>query len=310
VNFKKTVLLLWISLGGFSANSYSQTVTGWDAVLTSGFTNGTTNNNYHLIGTYQGWDPNAIYIAGYHYYNNPNFATKRIYMGSFFEDLGNGRIGIGTSQPRAALELTRSGTDAGDNYPSLHISSAASGNIYGPMLYLNGKSGNGGRMWGICSSGQMDATGGAGNFAIYDLDGGSRLVINSSGNVGIGTTNPHGYKLAIAGSTIAESVTVMLQAQWPDYVFKPNYQLPKLSFLNSFIKQNQHLPEMPSEKEIAKTGINLGEMVKIQTKKIEELTLYMIEKDRQIQIQNSLIMNMQSRLKKLEKRTTVSKHVR
>jgi hypothetical protein len=290
MKFKICASVTLMMIFALSVKTYSQTVAGWDAVLTSGYNNGTTvNNNYHLIGTYQGWDPNAIYIAGYHFYNNPNIATKRIYMGSLFQDLANGRIGIGSSSPRAAVEIVRGGTNSGEDYPALHISSHASGNIYGPILYLNATSGTGGRMWGICSSGQLDAgaTGAAGNFAIYDSNGGSRLVINGSGNIGIGTTSPDA-KLAVQGTIHTQEVKVDMNG-WADYVFKPTYKLPSLTSVKAYIDKNQHLPEMPSEAEVAKNGVNLGEIVKLQTKKIEELTLYLIEQNKRLKTQEEQI---------------------
>jgi hypothetical protein len=117
-------------------------------------------------------------------------------------------------------------------------------------------------------------------------------VINNdlftNGNVAIGTNDTKGYKLAVAGNAIAESVTVKLQGQWGDYVFKPTYKLRPLSEVKNFIDQNQHLPEIPSAKEIEKSGIDLGEMVKLQTKKIEELTLYLIESNKQLQQQQAI----------------------
>lgn len=66
---------------------------------------------------------------------------------------------------------------------------------------------------------------------------------------------------------------------WSDYVFKPTYKLIPLSEVKTYIDQNQHLPEIPSEEEVKKDGINLGEMNKLLLKKVEELTLYLIEKD-------------------------------
>jgi hypothetical protein len=107
-----------------------------------------------------------------------------------------------------------------------------------------------------------------------------KLYIN--GNVGIGTTDPKGYKLAVNGSAIATSMTVKLYANWPDYVFKKDYQLRPLTEVKTYINQNQHLPEMPSEEQIIKEGLNLGEMNKLLTKKVEELTLYLIEKDKEM----------------------------
>jgi hypothetical protein len=104
------------------------------------------------------------------------------------------------------------------------------------------------------------------------------LVINQ-GSVSIGTANAKGYQFAVNGSAIATAMTVKLNANWPDYVFKKEYQLQPLIQLQAFIDQNHHLPEMPSEQDVAKDGINLGEMDKLLTKKVEELTLYIIEKD-------------------------------
>lgn len=113
----------------------------------------------------------------------------------------SGNVGIGTADPDVALKIVRGGTNPGWDYSSLNIVTNGPGNIYGPILYLNGASGTSGRNWGIVSSGALDApaTGAAGNFAIYDAGAGSRLVINSSGNVGIGTNNPTNGLLVTQG---------------------------------------------------------------------------------------------------------------
>jgi hypothetical protein len=121
------------------------------------------------------------------------------------------------------------------------------------------------------------------------------------GNVGIGTVDPHGYKLAVNGNVIATSMTVKLYNNWPDYVFKPNYRLPSLTAVKAYIDQNQHLPEMPSEQEVKDNGINLGEIVKIQTKKIEELTLYLINKDKQLEEQQKQIDALKEQLRSITK---------
>ena len=67
-----------------------------------------------------------------------------------------------------------------------------------------------------------------------------------------------------------------LKGNWPDYVFEDNYQLPKLSEVEQYIKDKGHLPDMPSADEVADKGIKLGEMDGLLLRKIEELTLYMI----------------------------------
>jgi hypothetical protein len=102
------------------------------------------------------------------------------------------------------------------------------------------------------------------------------LIINTSNNVGIGTTNPGSYKLAVEGKIGAREVNV-LTGPWPDYVFNSNYYLMPLNEVETFIKSNKHLPNVPDACDVEKDGINLGEMNAILMKKIEELTLYMIE---------------------------------
>jgi len=128
---------------------------------------------------------------------------------------------------------------------------------------------------------------------------GNTLINTNGGNVGIGTLDTKGYRLAVNGSAIATSMTVKLYANWPDYVFKPQYKLPSLSTVKAYIDKNQHLPEMPSEREVKSNGINLGEIVKVQTKKIEELTLYLIEKDKQLSDQQQNIKSQQAQIDEL-----------
>jgi len=103
------------------------------------------------------------------------------------------------------------------------------------------------------------------------------LVINA-GNVGIGIASPQN-KLDVNGTIHSKSVLVDLNG-WGDYVFKPAYQLPALSDVKSYIDKNQHLPEIPSEREMIKNGLDVSEMNKLLIKKVEELTLYAIENER------------------------------
>ena len=122
-----------------------------------------------------------------------------------------------------------------------------------------------------------------------------------AGNVGIGTSDTKGYKLAVNGSFIATSVTVKLNSAWPDYVFKPSYQLPSLSEVKTYIDQNQHLPEIPSEQEMAKNGLDVSEMNKLLMKKVEELTLYLIEHQQQIKDQQQQINALKKQMRALKK---------
>jgi hypothetical protein len=126
---------------------------------------------------------------------------------------------------------------------------------------------------------------------------------NLTGSLFLNVTNltgAAGYTLAVGGSAIATSMTVKLQGNWPDYVFKPTYHLPLLSELKTYIDKNHHLPEIPSAQEIAKDGLNLGEMNKVLVKKAEELTLYLIEKDHKQQDDENAIKTQQEEINQLK----------
>lgn len=95
-------------------------------------------------------------------------------------------------------------------------------------------------------------------------------------------TNISNYKLFVKGGILTEEMRVSSGSSWADYVFNDDYQLRPLEEVERFIKTNKHLPNVPSAKEIKETGIELGEMTKIQQEKIEELTLYLIRQNNEI----------------------------
>ncbi len=109
-----------------------------------------------------------------------------------------------------------------------------------------------------------------------------QMILDSDGNVGIGTYETNGYKLAVAGKMVAEEVVVALKADWADFVFKKDYKLRNLEEVENFIEENNHLPDIPSEKEVKENGVQIGEMNAKLLQKIEELTLYMIEMNKEV----------------------------
>lgn len=110
------------------------------------------------------------------------------------------------------------------------------------------------------------------------------LVVVSNGNVGIGTINPQS-KLAVDG-TITTREVVVTNTGWADYVFRPGYRLPPLSEVNAYIQAHHHLPDIPSEAEVKKRGVSVGDMQAKLLAKVEELTLYMIGlEERNIRLQ-------------------------
>ena len=118
----------------------------------------------------------------------------------------------------------------------------------------------------------------------------TRMIIKgSTGNVGIGTNNPgSNYKLAVEGTIGARKVKVTTQA-WADYVFEKDYRLPTLQEVELYIGLNKHLPDVPSANEIEKNGLDLGDNQATLLKKIEELTLYIIEQNKKIEALNKRV---------------------
>lgn len=117
-------------------------------------------------------------------------------------------------------------------------------------------------------------------WGVYVADANAKSYF--SGNVMIGTTDPQGYKLAVNGDAIFTKVKVKAYANWPDYVFHHTYKLRPLVELEKYIQQYKHLPEVPSANEIEKNGLDIGENQGVLLKKIEELTLYIIDQQKQI----------------------------
>lgn len=108
------------------------------------------------------------------------------------------------------------------------------------------------------------------------------LYLNpNGGNVGVGVHDTKGYRLAVAGNMIVERIVVKNQQRWPDYVFAKDYSLPSLQELDAYIGEHQHLPDMPSAATVKEKGVDLEEMNAKLLRKVEELTLYLIQLDKE-----------------------------
>ena len=90
------------------------------------------------------------------------------------------------------------------------------------------------------------------------------------------------YKLAVTGKIICEEIRIKLNTAWPDYVFDEEYKMPTLADLGQFVKTNKHLPNIPAASQIEKEGHDVGLMQKRMMEKIEELTLYILQQQEQI----------------------------
>jgi len=107
------------------------------------------------------------------------------------------------------------------------------------------------------------------------------VYITKDGRVGIGKKKPTD-KLEVNGQIHAKSAKLDLK-NWADYVFEDDYDLIRLREIEEYINTHGHLPEVPSTEEVQKNGIELGEMNVLLLKKIEELTLHLIEKEHQVE---------------------------
>ena len=122
-----------------------------------------------------------------------------------------------------------------------------------------------------------------------------------SGNVGIGTNTPDsGYKLTVKGNISTREVRVTATAGGADFVFANNYKLPTLKTVEQFITKNKHLPEIASAKEMEENGIHLAEMNIKLLQKIEELTLYTIQQQKELEAQHQKNKSLEARLEALE----------
>ena len=204
----------------------------------------------------------------------PNSAANAIYVGS------NGLIGFGTNAPADLHGFgVRVDVDGDilmrDGNAFLQIENTLAGSNCGILLSEEGAYKS--WMWYY----------GANDHLIINADpgGGFRtdLVIKSDGRVCIGTgTAATGYALSINGKAVCTELLVDALADWPDYVFGEDYQMMSLQELENSIKNNKHLPGIPSAVEVKDNGILVGEMQSKLLEKVEELTLYTIEQDKQI----------------------------
>ncbi|MDD5672664.1 MAG: hypothetical protein PHC61_00750 [Chitinivibrionales bacterium] len=135
-------------------------------------------------------------------------------------------------------------------------------------------------------SNRSSTTGTTGGFAFYDIDnsGSLRQIMRIVGN---GDVHVDG--------TIGCRELVVTLGTWPDYVFKPGYQLMPLVEVEKYIKQENHLPGIPDQEKATKQGVSVGEMQAKLLQKIEELTLYMIQMKKENQ-------DLKERLSRVEKK--------
>ncbi|MCL2041849.1 MAG: hypothetical protein FWG84_07415 [Bacteroidales bacterium] len=193
------------------------------------------------------------------------------------------RLGIGTADPKVSMQIGNIWT----------FYDGSTNKIIGRNTYWNGS--NFVRMQqGYASQITFDnngnlmfhtaPTGNAGSI----VSAWNTVAVKNNGSVGIGTTDTGNYKLKVDGVINCTEVVVTAGGQldkgdeWPDYVFADDYNLRSLDEVASYIEQHQRLPEIPSAADVAEKGVSLLEINTLLLKKVEELTLYIIDLQNQV----------------------------
>lgn len=210
--------------------------------------------------------------------------------GERFRVSSNGNVGIGTTSPNAGLEINRGGSN------SLALSLRSSGPGWGSGVQFE-NTGGGGRKYGI----YVDNTADNRWHFVDETEHKNRIVINKHGNVGIGADYPGTtHRLSVSGSIRAKEVVV--ESNWADYVFEPEYKLPALSEVERHIRSHGRLPGIPSAEDVQANGLSISESQTAMMTKIEELTLYAIEQERRLTAQFTANREKDDRIASLEAR--------
>ncbi|NML22167.1 hypothetical protein HHL16_14890 [Pseudoflavitalea sp. G-6-1-2] len=196
----------------------------------------------------------------------------------------NGAIGVGTSSPGAMFHVKgtiKFETLTENTTPARVIVSDVNGNLAWRDAAGIGGSANSWTLDGA-TVGAIKNFGTTDNFDLpFITNNTEKMRIKADGSVTIGTAAPRGM-LAVNGDVYAKKVKITATG-WADYVFADDYKLPSLKEVEAFIRKNKHLPEVPTAAEIEKNGADVGETQVTLLKKVEEMTLYIIEQQKQIE---------------------------
>ncbi|AZI24047.1 hypothetical protein EA772_01315 [Pedobacter sp. G11] len=238
--------------------------------------------------------------------NNPVQAWSRILLEN------NGRVGIGTSAARALLDVA---SPLNEGKLGIVLGRLQEGDHVGDGTFLGVRGYNTTTAYGFKSFGLEHSFYGAVNSSINFLRGGSisggcitfntntnmeQMRLDANGNLLIGKISQANttYKLDVEGKVRANEIVV--NTNGADFVFEDSYHLRPLSDLDIFVKKFKHLPEIPPAKTMQAEGVSISELQIKLLQKVEELTLYLIEKDKVIAEQEKKLKVQQKELSEIK----------
>lgn len=118
---------------------------------------------------------------------------------------------------------------------------------------------------------------------VFRTNGTKKMSILPNGFVGIGVDSipDDSAKLGVNGTIYARKLKIN-QSSWADYVFEKEYKMMPLADLKAYVAKYKHLPDVPTSSQVQQNGLDVAAMQEILLRKIEELTLYIIEQDEYI----------------------------
>ena len=203
--------------------------------------------------------------------------------------LGNGSLGIGIDNPEHILHINAVS-------PTLRLQCEAN-NVNGSIIRLTENQLQGAYLQYKGDANRFDVGMHNAQSSLSQDDTPAISILRGNNYVGIGTVSP-GYKLDVIGTIRAREVKVDLDGA--DFVFDDNYSLRTLEEVEQFVKDNKHLPEIEPAKEMKQNGTELGKLNTKLLQKIEELTLYMIEMNKEVKALRSENTELKEKFKKLE----------
>jgi hypothetical protein len=225
----------------------------------------------------------------------------------------DGDIRLHDNQPwRVALGLAWGGANIGYGTGYLGFNLARNNHSDGNWTFSGDGANNGGNVIYGDAAGNLlfsiktTNAGASGILTDVDIKNNIKVRFGNDGKVIIGVvpgiTAPGNYKLYVEQGILTEKVKIALKttADWADYVFDKNYKLPSFTELEKYINQNKHLPGVPSAEEMVNTGNDLAKTDAMLLTKIEELTLYILQSNKEKELLKNEVNKLKEKISNIE----------